>query len=102
MILSSLQIIVSGKFIYVKFKKKYTFLDNDYIYLNLNSFLIIPHFLKSGLSLKLTILLFLLAFAFISSVKAQDVKPIFPWSGELRAGVALPSGDLAETVNIRI
>ncbi|WP_296623360.1 outer membrane beta-barrel protein [Marivirga sp.] len=58
------------------------------------------HFPKHSLFLKFIFSFFLLLFTFISAVKAQLEEPIFPWNVELRAGVALPTGDLAETVNI--
>ncbi len=45
-------------------------------------------------------LFFLFNYTFPSYLKAQKENPIFPWSAELRAGVAFPTGDLAETVNI--
>lgn len=58
------------------------------------------HLFKSYLSFKFLILFFLLPFTFIFLSKAQVEKPIFPWNLEFRAGIAVPTGDLAETVSI--
>lgn len=46
------------------------------------------------------IIILLFTFPTTIPVKAQGKDPIFPWNLELRAGVALPTGDFAETVNL--
>ncbi|HET8860411.1 hypothetical protein [Marivirga sp.] len=58
------------------------------------------HIIKFYLSFKFLFLFFLLSFSFISLSKAQGKEPIFPWNLELRAGMAVPTGDLAEKVSI--